>query len=118
MDLPPRHPNSIDETSRAPRRINDNIESPIIDPSVGRAIPVRCGRPEATREREHCGIARDCDDLLAPVLEFIVPGSYGWLPLTQLKTVSLMPARGYTDVIWIPAQITFHSPPSDQPNHC
>ena len=50
---------------------------------------------------------RDCDDLLAPILEFVVPGAYGWLPLTQLRTVSLMPPRGYTDVIWIPAQITF-----------
>ena len=50
---------------------------------------------------------RDCDDLLAPVLEFLVPGAYGWLPLTQLRTVSLLPAQGYTDVIWIPAKVTF-----------
>ncbi|MFT4974219.1 MAG: type VI secretion system protein ImpE [Myxococcota bacterium] len=49
---------------------------------------------------------RDCDDLLAPVLEFLVPGAYGWLPLTQLRSISLLPAKGYTDVIWIPAQIT------------
>ena len=50
---------------------------------------------------------RDCDDLLAPVLEFLVPGAYGWLPLTQLRHVSLLPAQGYTDVIWIPAKIAF-----------
>lgn len=50
---------------------------------------------------------RDCDDLLAPVLEFVVPGAYGWLPLTQLRHVSLLPAQGYTDVIWIPARIAF-----------
>jgi len=50
---------------------------------------------------------RDCDDLLAPVLEFIVPGAYGWLPLTQLRSVSLLPAKGYTDVIWIPAKVAF-----------
>jgi type VI secretion system protein ImpE len=49
---------------------------------------------------------RDCDGLLGPVLEFFVPGAYGWLPLAQLKRVRLLPPQGYPDVIWIPAWIT------------
>lgn len=52
---------------------------------------------------------RDCDDLLAPVLEFVVPGAYGWLPWTQLRSLSFRPPQGYTDTIWIPTEVTFQN---------
>ena len=57
---------------------------------------------------------RDCDDLLAPVLEFLVPGAYGWLPLIQLEAVRFLPPQGYPDVIWPAAHITLRGQAGEQ----
>lgn len=63
-------------------------------------------RRTGTIDGEPFQAIRDCDGLLGPVLEFFVPGAYGWLPIAQLKRIRLLPPQGYPDVIWIPAWIT------------
>lgn len=57
---------------------------------------------------------RDCDDLLAPVLEFVVPGAYGWLPISQVKSIQLLPPQGYPDVIWVPAHVRLRDSEQEQ----
>ena len=74
------------------------------------SLPALSGTLDGTPFR---GI-RDCDDLLAPVLEFMVPGSYGWLPLLQIRSLTLLPPQGYPDVIWIPARVTLHDQDGEQ----
>ncbi|MEL6348109.1 MAG: type VI secretion system accessory protein TagJ [Myxococcota bacterium] len=57
---------------------------------------------------------RDCDDLLAPVIEFVVPGAYGWLPIAQLERITFVPPQGYPDVIWAPATVQLRGVKTEQ----
>lgn len=76
------------------------------DPEIPEVLARSTPRRTGTIDGEPFLALRDCDGLLGPVLEFFVPGAYGWLPLAQLKRVRLLPPQGYPDVIWIPAWIT------------
>lgn len=49
----------------------------------------------------------DADSRLGPVLEVIVNGRYGWLPLTHLAEVSIEPVADLRDLVWAPAHLTF-----------
>ena len=49
---------------------------------------------------------RDADDVLAPYLEVIARGTYGWIPLAQLAKVSFAPPRTLRDLLWRTAEIT------------
>lgn len=49
---------------------------------------------------------RDCDDLLAPVLEVMILRDYIWLPYSQIRTLEILPPERPRDLIWAPAQFT------------
>jgi len=76
------------------------------DPEIEQVLATSTPRRTGTIDGEPFQAIRDCDGLLGPVIEFFVPGAYGWLPLAQLKRIRLLPPQGYPDVIWIPAWIT------------
>lgn len=49
----------------------------------------------------------DADSRLGPVLEVIVNGRYGWLPMVHLSELSIEPVADLRDLVWAPAHITF-----------
>jgi len=49
----------------------------------------------------------DADSRLGPVLEVIVNGRYGWLPLVHLSSLSIEPVADLRDLVWAPAYLTF-----------
>lgn len=48
---------------------------------------------------------RDCDDILAGVLEVMAKGSYYWLPLEQVEALTLNEPRFPRDLLWMPARL-------------
>ena len=48
---------------------------------------------------------RDADDLFAGVLEVLARGSYFWVPLSQVESISANPPRYPRDTIWLPVKI-------------
>jgi type VI secretion system protein ImpE len=48
---------------------------------------------------------RDCDDLFAGVLEVMAHGTYFWLPLEQVCSLSIAPPRFPRDLLWVPARL-------------
>jgi type VI secretion system protein ImpE len=48
---------------------------------------------------------RDSDDRLVPVLELIVKSSYVWLPLEQIRRVTIAQPKHLRDLLWIPATL-------------
>jgi type VI secretion system protein ImpE len=48
---------------------------------------------------------RDCDDLVAPVLELIVHDKYTWLPFEQIKSLQISAPKQLRDLMWAPARI-------------
>jgi type VI secretion system protein ImpE len=49
---------------------------------------------------------RDADDLLAPVLEVIANGLYGWIPFAQIARLTFEAPRYFRDLLWRPVTIT------------
>ena len=49
---------------------------------------------------------RDCDDVLAPVLEFMVLQDYIWLPFEQIKSIEITAPERPRDLIWAPVRLT------------
>jgi len=49
----------------------------------------------------------DADSRLGPLLEVIVAGRYGWLPLTHLARLVTEPPADLRDLVWQPATLTF-----------
>jgi type VI secretion system protein ImpE len=47
----------------------------------------------------------DCDDLLGSILEVMVRGEYYWVPLEQVKSLTLGPPGVPRDLIWAPAEL-------------
>lgn len=48
---------------------------------------------------------RDCDDLLAPILELIVMRDYVWLPLEQVRELDIPAPERPRDLLWAPVRI-------------
>jgi type VI secretion system protein ImpE len=48
---------------------------------------------------------RDCDDLLAGVLEVMAHGNYYWVPLEQVRSVSSVGPKFPRDLHWLPAKL-------------
>jgi type VI secretion system protein ImpE len=48
---------------------------------------------------------RDCDDLLAPVLEVMILNDYVWVPFTQIQSLEINPPERPRDLIWTPAKL-------------
>lgn len=46
---------------------------------------------------------QDSDDLLGPVLETIVAGRYTWIPLEQVKSLSISTPTTLSDSLWVAA---------------
>ncbi len=55
---------------------------------------------------------RDCDDLFGPVMEVFGQGSYFWVPLEQVDTLSMNPPRFPRDLLWRPAHLEVKDGPS------
>jgi len=51
---------------------------------------------------------RDCDDVLAPVLEFIILRDYVWLPLQQVAELEVSKPESPRDLLWIPVRVELH----------
>src|SRR5262249_46344026 len=54
---------------------------------------------------------RDCDDLFGPVLEIMGHGSYFWVPLEQIDTLSLTAPRFPRDLLWLPGHLEMRDGP-------
>jgi len=48
---------------------------------------------------------RDCDDLLAPVLELIVMRDYVWVPIEQVRALEVSDPEHLRDLIWAPVRL-------------
>jgi type VI secretion system protein ImpE len=48
---------------------------------------------------------RDCDDLLAPVLEFILLRDYVWVPFEQIREIEISAPERPRDLLWAPARL-------------
>jgi type VI secretion system protein ImpE len=57
---------------------------------------------------------RDCDDLLAGVLEVMNQGNYYWLPLEQVDSVAMNPPKFPRDLLWVPARLAVRDGPSGE----
>lgn len=49
----------------------------------------------------------DADSRLGPVLEIIINGRYGWLPVCHLAALTVEPVEDLRDLVWAPAHVTF-----------
>lgn len=49
---------------------------------------------------------RDCDDLLAPILELFVVDQYVWLPFEQIATLEISAPQKPRDLLWSSCDIT------------
>lgn len=49
----------------------------------------------------------DADSRLGPLLEVIINGRYGWLPVQHLSAVDIEPATDLRDLVWAPSHLTF-----------
>lgn len=49
----------------------------------------------------------DADSRLGPVLEVIINGRYGWLPLVHVRRIEIEPVVDLRDLVWVPAHIEF-----------
>ena len=54
---------------------------------------------------------RDVDDVLSPFLEVIVHDRYVWLPLAQLKQLTIPPPTQLRDLLWMPAVVEAYPGP-------
>jgi type VI secretion system protein ImpE len=68
----------------------------------------RAARP-ATVDGKPCDDFRDADDVLAPFLEVIANGVYGWIPLADVAKVEFDEPRFVRDLLWRPAAITLRT---------
>ncbi len=68
----------------------------------------RPARP-ATVDGTACDDFRDADDILAPFLEVIANGIYGWIPLAQVAKLEFDEPRFVRDLLWRPAGITLRT---------
>ena len=48
---------------------------------------------------------RDCDDVLAPVLELMLIRDYIWLPIEQVTELEISQARRPRDLLWTPVRV-------------
>ena len=48
---------------------------------------------------------RDCDDLIASVLELIVHDKYTWVPFEQIKRLEISAPKQLRDLMWAPARV-------------
>lgn len=49
----------------------------------------------------------DADSRIGPVLEIIINGRYGWLPLAHCASLTVEPVVDLRDLVWAPAQLEF-----------
>lgn len=49
----------------------------------------------------------DADSRLGPVLEVIINGRYGWLPLVHVRQIDIEPVVDLRDLVWVPVHIQF-----------
>lgn len=49
----------------------------------------------------------DADSRLGPVLEIIINGRYGWLPLVHVRRMDIEPVVDLRDLVWVPVHIQF-----------
>jgi type VI secretion system protein ImpE len=59
----------------------------------------------ATVDGKSCDDFRDADDLLAPFVEVIANGLYGWIPLDQVAKIEFDEPQFLRDLLWRPASI-------------
>lgn len=49
----------------------------------------------------------DADSRLGPVLEVIINGRYGWLPLVHVRQLDIEAVTDLRDLVWVPVHIQF-----------
>jgi type VI secretion system protein ImpE len=59
---------------------------------------------EAEVDGQACADFCDCDDLLSPVLEFMVLREYAWVPWEQIRSLEISAPERPRDLCWIPIQ--------------
>jgi hypothetical protein len=60
---------------------------------------------------EAFGHLRDCDDLLAGVLEVMARGKYYWVPLEQIESLAANAPAMPRDLLWLPAHLALRDGP-------
>jgi type VI secretion system protein ImpE len=75
---------------------------------LARAEDERPSQP-ATVDGRPCEDFRDADDVLAPFLEVIANGLYGWIPMVQVARIEFDEPRFLRDLLWRPAAITLQT---------
>lgn len=49
----------------------------------------------------------DADSRLGPVLEVIINGRYGWLPLVHVRQIDIEAVTDLRDLVWVPVHVQF-----------
>lgn len=64
--------------------------------------PAVSGEVDGQPVEEFC----DCDDLFAPLLEFIILRDYVWIPWEQIREIEISAPERPRDLLWIPTRLT------------
>jgi type VI secretion system protein ImpE len=83
-------------------RAGDATEARRLLDAAAEAAPARPATVDGTEVPDF----RDADDVLAPFLEVIAKGVYGWIPFAQIAKITFDPPRTIRDLLWRPAEIT------------
>ena len=83
-------------------RGGDAVEARRLLDAAAEAAPARPATIDGTPVSDF----REGDDVLAPFLEVIAKGIYGWLPFAQIAKIAFEPPRTLRDLLWRPAEIT------------
>ena len=51
----------------------------------------------------------DCDPRLGPIMEAMVDGRYMWIPIENIKNITIEEPADLRDVVWLPAHFTWHN---------
>jgi type VI secretion system protein ImpE len=91
---------AMDEAPARPGTIVVIGSSSVASPSV---------RAEASKPRETKAFEwiADADSRLGPILEVIINGRYGWLPIDGIAKLTIEAPSDLRDMVWLPASLEF-----------
>ena len=61
--------------------------------------------PRGESGGKHFDEFRDCDDVLAPILELFIIRDYVWLPLEQVRELEISRPERPRDLLWAPVRV-------------
>ncbi|MCH7687436.1 MAG: tetratricopeptide repeat protein [Planctomycetes bacterium] len=101
FDPPPDYVHTHLEAGNRLRENNDSQAKSLLDEAEENRREIS-GTLDGTPFKDF----RDCDDLLAPILELFVVDRYIWLPFEQIATLEISAPQKPRDLLWSSCDIT------------